>query len=104
MARKAKQMLFGFEAQDILGAEQFHFGVRKGEYDSYLTRLSETESWNNSFFGGSGGGGGYAAVGSSEGVKKSSGIDAQSLAVAGGVLSMPFLIILGILGSRAMGA
>ena len=98
MARKAKQMLFGFEAEDMLGAEQFHFGVQKGEYDGYLTKFSTMESWNNSFFGG----GGYAAVGSSEGVKKTSGPDAMAVLVAGGVLSMPFLIIMAILGSRAL--
>eukprot|EP00967_Tisochrysis_lutea_P127471 scaffold216875_cov18-Tisochrysis_lutea.AAC.1 len=39
VARRAKQMMFGFEAATFLKADQFNYGVRKGDYDPYFRRI-----------------------------------------------------------------
>ncbi|KAF5834031.1 hypothetical protein DUNSADRAFT_9470 [Dunaliella salina] len=39
VSRRAKQMMFGFEAATFLKADQFSYGVRKGDYDPYFRRI-----------------------------------------------------------------
>ncbi|GFR46019.1 hypothetical protein Agub_g7284, partial [Astrephomene gubernaculifera] len=36
VSKKARQMLFGFEAMTFMKADQFSYGVKKAEYDKYF--------------------------------------------------------------------
>mmetsp|Transcript_1435 Transcript_1435/g.2044 ORF Transcript_1435/g.2044 Transcript_1435/m.2044 type:complete len:336 (+) Transcript_1435:38-1045(+) len=54
VARRANQMLEGFESMAFLKADQFDFMTQRNAYDVYLTEMSKdykTGSWNSAYAG-----------------------------------------------------
>lgn len=47
VAKKAKQMLFGFTSMDYLKTHTISYSVQRGAYDEYFTKL--TGQWNNMY-------------------------------------------------------
>lgn len=47
VAKKAKQMLFGFTSMDYLKTHTISYSVQRGAYDEYFTKL--TGQWNNTY-------------------------------------------------------
>lgn len=47
VAKKAKQMLFGFTSMDYLKTHSISYSVQRGAYDEYFTKL--TGQWNNMY-------------------------------------------------------
>lgn len=47
VAKKAKQMLFGFTSMNYLKTHTISYSVQRGAYDEYFTKL--TGQWNNMY-------------------------------------------------------
>lgn len=81
VSKKAKQMLFGFEAMDFLKAHQFSYGVKKEEYSKYFRNLAD----RNQIY-----------VGSEEDRARDAELERLSTAVAVAVVVFPILLVVGV--------